>query len=213
MSRTVAVTPATLAQAASLLRQGGVVAFPTETYYGLAVDPWNAEAVARLYHIKKRARQLPVLVLVAGEAQVVQVAASQPAAYQPLIARFWPGPLTLIYPARPALMQLSGGTGTIGVRHSPHPVATQLLAAFGGPVTATSANLSGMPAASSAAQVEQMLAAGVDLILDGGDTPGGSGSTLVGLRDAALCCLREGKIPFSRIQEAGAASTPSSFNV
>lgn len=212
MSKTLKVTPATLAQAARLLRQGGVVAFPTETYYGLAVDPWNPEAVARIYRIKKRARQLPVLVLVSGVAQVPQVAASLPVAYQPLIARFWPGPLTLICPARNELMQLTGGTSTIGVRHSPHPVATQLLAAFGGPVTATSANLSGMPAANSAVHVERMLSKGVDLILDGGDTPGGSGSTLVGLRDATLCCLREGKIPFSQIQEAATASALSSFN-
>ena len=212
MSKTVAVTPTTLMQAASLLRQGGVVAFPTETYYGLAVDPWNTEAVERLYRIKKRARQLPVLVLISGQEQVMQVAASLPAAYQPLMNQFWPGPLTLICPARHALRLLTGGTGTIGVRHSPHPVAAQLLVAFGGPVTATSANLSRMPAAVSAAQVEQMLAAGVDLILDGGDTPGGSGSTLVGLCDRALCCLREGKIPFSQIQEAATASASSSFN-
>lgn len=195
-----------------LLRQGGVVAFPTETYYGLAVDPWNSEAVERLYRIKQRDRQLPVLLLVAGVAQVPLVAASLPAAYQPLIARFWPGPLTLICPARDELMLLTGGTGTIGVRHSPHPVATQLLAAFGGPVTATSANLSGMPAAVNAAQVQRMLAAGVDLIFDGGDTPGGSGSTLVGLHGAALRCLREGKIPFAQIQEACTASTPLSSN-
>lgn len=206
------MTPATLTQAVTLLRQGGVVAFPTETYYGLAVDPWNHEAVERLYRIKIRSRQLPVLVLVAGEKQVSQVAVTQPAAYQPLIARFWPGPLTLIYPARNELVSLTGGTGTIGVRHSPHPVAAQLLAAFGRPVTATSANLSGMPAAVSAAQVERMLAVGVDLVLDGGHTPGGSGSTLIDFRDAALCCLREGKIPFSQIKEACTASAPSSFN-
>ena len=210
MNRSVAVSPETLAQAASLLRQGGVVAFPTETYYGLAADPWNTEAVERLYRIKKRSRQLPVLVLIAGQQQLSQVAASLPAAYQPLIARFWPGPLTLICPARSELALLTGGTGTIGVRHSPHPVAAQLLEAFGGPVTATSANLSGMPAAVCAVQVERMLSAGVDLILDGGDTPGGSGSTLVGLRGAALYCLREGKLPFSRIQEAYTASFPTS---
>lgn len=210
MNRSVAVSPETLAQAASLLRQGGVVAFPTETYYGLAADPWNTEAVKRLYRIKNRSRQLPVLVLIAGQQQLSQVAASLPAAYLPLIARFWPGPLTIICPARSELALLTGGTGTIGVRHSPHPVAAQLLKAFGGPVTATSANLSGMPAAVNAVQVERMLSAGVDLILDGGDTPGGSGSTLVGLRGAALYCLREGKLPFSLIQEACTASSPTS---
>lgn len=194
--------------AVSLLCQGGVVAFPTETYYGLAVDPWNAEAVERLYRIKQRSRQLPVLVLIAGPEQWPQVATSLPVAYLPLITRFWPGPLTLVCPARSELsMLLTGGTGTIGVRQSPHPVARQLLSAFGKPLTATSANLSGAPAAVTAAEVERMLPEGVDLILDGGATPGGSGSTLVGLRDAELCCLRAGQIPFSQILEACSAST------
>lgn len=213
MSSVVAVSPATLRQAAHLLRQGGVVAFPTETYYGLAVDPWNTEAVERLYRVKQRSRQLPVLVLIAGLEQLPQVAIALPRAYQALIARFWPGPLTVVCPARSELSALlTGGTGTIGVRQSPHPVARQLLAAFGGPLTATSANLSGAPAAITAAQVASLLPAGVDLILDGGDTPGGSGSTLVGLRDATLYCLREGKIPFAQIQEACTASPFTSSN-
>lgn len=213
MSSVVAVSPATLRQAAHLLRQGGVVAFPTETYYGLAVDPWNTEAVERLYRVKQRSRQLPVLVLIAGLEQLPQVAIALPRAYQSLIARFWPGPLTVVCPARSELSALlTGGTGTIGVRQSPHPVASQLLAAFGGPLTATSANLSGAPAAITAAQVASLLPAGVDLILDGGDTPGGSGSTLVGLREATLYCLREGKIPFAQIQEACTASLFTSSN-
>lgn len=202
MSRRIAVTPAALKLAVDLLRNGGVVAFPTETYYGLAVDPWNTEAVDRLYQIKQRSRQLPILVLIAGPEELPQVAASVPTVYQSLITRFWPGPLTLVCPARSDLSSLlTGGTGTIGVRQSPHVVARQLLAAFARPITATSANLSGVPPAVTAEQAERMLPAGVDLILDGGDTFGGSGSTLVGMRGSALCCLREGRIPFSQIQD------------
>lgn len=201
MNQPVPVTTETLNHAAALLRGGRVVAFPTETYYGLAVDPCNALALERLFEIKRRSRELPILVLVSGREQLQQTTADVSAIYERLMQCFWPGPLTLVCTARPCLpQQLTGNTGTVGVRHSPHPTANQLLAAFGGPITATSANISGHPPAVTADEVARIFAGAVDLILDGGKTPGGSGSTLVCLHGTSLSCLREGKIAFSAVQ-------------
>lgn len=201
MNQPVAVNRETLDHAAALLRSGGVIAFPTETYYGLAVDPFNGQALERLYRIKQRPRQLPILVLVTGPGQMQQLASEVPAAYYRLIDCFWPGPLTLVCPALPSLpLPLTGGTGTVGIRWSPHQTATGLIRAFGGPVTATSANISGQPPAVTASEVALMLGDAIDLILDGGATPGGSGSTLIGLQGNGLTCIREGKIRFSAVQ-------------
>jgi len=200
----------TLQQAASILRAGGVVAFPTETYYGLAADPFNEGAVDRLYQIKKRSGALPILLLIQGQPQLSLVARTIPPPYLPLINHFWPGPLSLIFPALEACSsRLTGGTGTVAVRHSPHPIADQLVRAFGGPITATSANISGAPAAINAEQVYSFFSRQVDLILDGGDTPGGQGSTLVGLKNGLICCFRAGKIDFSLVQSVSASYNQS----
>ncbi len=201
MNQPVAVSDRTVSHAADILRSGGVVAFPTETYYGLAVDPFNDQALARLFQIKQRSRELPILVLVADIDQFHALTLEIPAVYYRLINCFWPGPLTLVCPAQPALPSLlTGNTDTIGLRQSPHEMANQLIAAFGGPITATSANISGHPAAVTAGEVADIFGSKIDLILDGGQTPGGSGSTLVGMRQGALYCLRRGKISFSAVQ-------------
>ncbi|WLE97175.1 MAG: L-threonylcarbamoyladenylate synthase [Candidatus Electrothrix communis] len=193
--------PAALREAACLLRQGGLIAFPTETYYGLGVDPFNVEALARLFAVKQRQPDKAVLVLVAEQAQVTELAAEVPAVLQKLMSHFWPGPLTLVFPGQASLSTLlTGGTGNIGIRHSPHPLASRLLHAFGGPITATSANRSGAPPATTAAEVQESLGAEIDLILDGGTTPGGAGSTLVGYdQDEQLCCLRAGVVAFEDV--------------
>ncbi|CAK8719347.1 YrdC-like domain-containing protein [Candidatus Electrothrix laxa] len=184
-----------------MLSQGGLIAFPTETYYGLGVDPFNVEALERLFAVKQRQSGKPVLVLVAEQAQVTELVAEVPAVLRGLMAAFWPGPLTLVFPGRSTLPALlTGGTGNIGIRHSPHPLASQLLRAFGGPITATSANRSGAPPATMAAEVLDSFGAEIDLILDGGTTPGGAGSTLVGCdQKQQLCCLRAGVVPFEDI--------------
>uniref|UniRef100_UPI004056D44A L-threonylcarbamoyladenylate synthase n=1 Tax=Candidatus Electronema sp. TaxID=2698783 RepID=UPI004056D44A len=185
-------------EAARLLRQGGLIAFPTETYYGLGVDPFNTEALRRLFTVKRRATEKPVLVLVADQSQVPQLAEETPEPLRLLMNRFWPGPLTLVFPAKKNLPDLlTGGSGTVGIRQSPEPTAAQLLAAFGGPVTATSANRSGNAAAITAAEVEAAFGSEIDLILDGGRTPGGAGSTLVGWNGQELRCFREGRISFA----------------
>ncbi len=189
-------------EAVRLLQQGGLIAFPTETYYGLAVDPFNREALNRLFSIKKRTKDKAVLVLIDQLSQLNQLVSSVPAGFDTLMTRFWPGPLTLVFPARKSLpSQLTGGTGSIGIRQSPNSTAAALLRRFGGPVTATSANRSGAEPASTAAEVEAIFASEVDLVLDGGATPGGQGSTLVGF-DQGIYCIRPGRIAFSVIEES-----------
>ncbi|MGD9950359.1 MAG: L-threonylcarbamoyladenylate synthase [Desulfobulbus sp.] len=211
MNRDASLSDSTIQRAANILRAGGVVAFPTETYYGLAVDPFNEKAVDRLYQIKQRSRKLPILLLVENIRQLPLVALSIPVPYQKLIHHFWPGSLSLVFPAQTRCSSLlTGGTDTIALRLSPHPVAHRLLAAFGGPITATSANISGKPAAITAQQVEAFFGDQVDLIVDGGTTPGGQGSTLVGLRDEALICIRQGKVDFSLVQAICAAYNQAS---
>ena len=187
-------------RAVAVIRAGGVVAFPTETYYGLAADPFNREAVSRVFALKRRPPDKPVLTLIGAESQLPQLAASVPPIYRPLISAFWPGPLTLVFPARPDVpVILTGYTGTVGIRISSHPVARQLLAAAGQPLTATSANFSGQPAAVTAQEVVDQLGPDVDWIIDGGTTPGGRGSTIVGLEEGEVALLRAGAIAFEEI--------------
>ncbi len=194
----VPASDAAFQEAAGLLRQGGLIAFPTETYYGLGVDPFNAEALRRLFAVKRRAADKPVLVLVAEQNQVPLLAEETLEPLRLLMNHFWPGPLTLVFPAKKNLPELLvGGSGTVGIRQSPEPTAARLVAAFGGPITATSANRSGEEGAVTAAEVEAAFGAEIDLILDGGRTLGGAGSTLIGWDGQALRCCREGRIPFA----------------
>lgn len=201
MSRIEAVNEASLYQAADILRNGGLVAFPTETYYGLAVDPRQDKALERLFQVKRRRKEMPILVLVSKTSQIPLLVQEVPPIFQRLIKRFWPGPLTLVCPARPTLSPLlTGKTGTVGIRHSPNETANRLIRTFGAPITATSANISGFAAATTADEVARSFGDTIDLILNGGTTPGGRASTLVGIQGTFLCCLREGVIPFAEVQ-------------
>ena len=195
------VTGEALAQACAVLRAGGVVAFPTETYYGLAVDPFNQAALSRLFALKGRSPDKPVLLIVDNPSQLVSLVAEIPPPFTILMERFWPGPLTLVFPGAPSLpVLLTGNLVTIGVRVSSHPVARQLVRAFGRPITATSANFSGHPAAVAASGVVDQLGSEVDAVLDGGETPGGQGSTLLGYQEGKVCLLRAGVVPFAEIE-------------
>jgi L-threonylcarbamoyladenylate synthase len=196
---TISVDDGQIREAVSLLKRGGLIAFPTETYYGLGVDPFNPKALQRLFQVKQRTSDKPVLVLVFDQSQLSLLAASIPAHFDRLTRAFWPGPLTLVYPALPTLStMLTGGTGTIGIRQSPHPVTRRLLEKWQRPVTATSANHSGALPATTATEVEEIFGSAVDLVVNGGPTPGGQGSTLVG-ENKDVFCIREGKIPFTEI--------------
>lgn len=194
------VTRENLNKAAAILLSGGIVAYPTETYYGLAVNPFDDRALEKLYRVKQRSQKKPFLVLIADREQLDNLVLPVPAVFEQLITRFWPGPLTLVCQARKDIpLLLTGESGTVGCRLSPHKVAGQLLDVYGGPITATSANISGQAAAVCADQVQQVFGESIDLILDGGATPGEKGSTLIGVRDGQVYLLRDGAIAFTDI--------------
>jgi len=182
-------------QAARILRAGGLVAFPTETFYGLAVDPRQEDAVGRLFALKKRERHKAIPLLISCLEQLPEIVTAVPAAYQSLIERFWPGPLTLIFPAQPRLPRaLTAGTATIAVRQTSQPLARRLIDAFGFAITGTSANLSGQPPVSDLSLLDQEVAAACAMSLDGGATPGGLSSTIVDIKNGKLTVLRQGAI-------------------
>jgi L-threonylcarbamoyladenylate synthase len=187
--------PAPVAEAAALIRTGGLVAFPTETFYGLGAHALDADAVARVFRAKGRPADKPLLVLVDSPATASALVAEVPAAARRLIARYWPGPLTLVLPARPGLpVALTAGTGTVGVRVPGHPVALALVRAAAVPVTAPSANPHGEPSPRTAAEVLAGLGDRIDLVLDGGPTAGGLPSTLVDLTGPRPRILRAGAV-------------------
>lgn len=188
-------------KAAAIINRGGLVAFPTETYYGLAVDPFNFEALDRLFHLKKRPENKPVLLLIPEISQLDLLVSEVPSVFRPLF-KLWPAPLTLVFAARPDLSsRLTAGTGTIGVRISPHPLAASLVKRVGRPITATSANLSGGQPATEPAAVEKVFGKGIDYLLNGGETKGGAPSTLVGCKDGRLVLLRAGALPLEGLKD------------
>lgn len=195
-----AVSDEELAKAAVVIKGGGIVAFPTETFYGLAVDPFNDEALDRLFRLKGRSLDKPVLVLVDKLESLRQLVKETPDLYRGLITDFWPGPLTLVFAGLEQLPRLLiDSSGTVGVRLSSHPVARRLAMAVGGVITGTSANPSGRPAAVTASQVKKMFPSGIDFFIDGGSVPGGSGSTIIGTEGDELKLLRNGSVPYEDI--------------
>ncbi len=189
-------------QAAECLQCGGIVAIPTETFYGLAVDPFNEKALQALFRLKRREATKAILVLISDIEKLSLVAGFVPTVYKSLVERFWPGPLTLIFPGAKNLSSLlTGGTGNIGVRISANAIATQLCRVWGKPITATSANISGKLPAQSAHEVKEMFGSSVDIIIDGGITPGEASSTVVGIREGHVELIREGQIDFRLIQQ------------
>jgi L-threonylcarbamoyladenylate synthase len=187
-----------LAPFVETLRRGEIVAFPTESSYGLAVDARSEAALTRLFSIKGREPGKPPPVLVASERMLESLVAHVPARARALVGRHWPGPLTLVLPARPELPEALVLDGGVGVRRSPHPVADALCAAFG-PITATSANHSGQPAAITADEVRAAFGDRVHL-LDGGRAGGGKPSTVVRVdEDGHLTIVRAGAIDSSQL--------------
>lgn len=191
-----------IARAAVRLREGGVVAFPTETVYGLGALAFDARAVARIFEIKGRPSFDPLIVHVADRSMLREVVTAVPAAAEVLIERFWPGPLTLVLPKRPAVPGLvTAGLSTVAVRMPEHPVARALLEAVGAPLAAPSANPFGRLSPTRAEHVAQMLGDRVDLILDGGPTTYGIESTIVAL-EPRPALLRPGAITLEQIEAA-----------
>jgi L-threonylcarbamoyladenylate synthase len=192
---------ADLHQAAQVIRRGGVVAFPTESFYGLAVDITDPRAIQRLFEIKERSPGQPILLLLPSLSDLERYAAAIPPPARRLIARFWPGGLTLIFKATNQVSPLlTAQSGTIGLRLSSHPLATGLARAVAGAITGTSANLSGQPACQNAQAVRDALGARLDFVLDGGSTPGGLGSTILDMTVDPPLLVRAGQIGRSEIE-------------
>jgi L-threonylcarbamoyladenylate synthase len=194
--------PATLARAARVILAGGVVAYPTDTLYGLAVDPRSDRAVDRLFAVKARAGDQPIPLIAAGVEQVEREIAHLTELGRRLAARFWPGPVTLVLEARPAISsRLQAGTGTIAVRVPDHTVARLLAAQCGGAITSTSANLSGEPPPDAGSRLAPSIRDRIDALLDAGPTPGGRPSTIVDVTGTAPLLVREGVVAWARVLE------------
>ena len=198
----VEATPETIARAAELLRSGRLVAFPTETVYGLGANALDAAAVERIYAAKGRPAKNPLIVHVAGSAEVLALIAEWPEMAQKLAAVFWPGPLTLVVRKSSLVPEnVTAGGSTIAIRSPNHPVAQALLKAAGVPIAAPSANCSGQLSPTTAKHVLESLGERVDLILDGGPCPGGLESTVLDLTGSAPRLLRPGLITVTQIEE------------
>ena len=171
--------PDVLARAADILRRGGLVVFPTDTLYGLAADPRNAGAVARVYREKGRGRSRALPLIASDLRQVEAASGGLSPLTRRLAERFWPGPLTLVVEAAPGLPSRPRRFGDVAVRVPDQAVARGLASCMGFPITSTSANRSGAPAPRTADEAVIAIAGDVDLLLDGGPTPGGEPSTIV----------------------------------
>jgi L-threonylcarbamoyladenylate synthase len=187
--------PTAIAHANDVLRHGGLVAFPTDTVYGLAVLPNEEATVGRLYTVKGRNSQKAISILVGDVSQLECVADRMGPMATQLADRFWPGPLTLVVPRHSSLPSNLSPDPTIGVRMPDHPVVLALLRHVG-PLAVTSANLSGQAIANTAQEVLAQLKGRIHLILDGGHTPGGVPSTVVDCTGTDLVLLRPGPISY-----------------
>jgi L-threonylcarbamoyladenylate synthase len=204
-SRLDAGEPGAVERAADLILAGGVVAMPTDTVYGIAASMARPDAMQRLYHIKGRPDDKPLPVLLATPEDIGQVVAGDSEAIHAFAARFWPGPLTIVAPARAGVPpEATGkdrqGRPTVGVRVPAHAVALDLIRRVGGALAVTSANLSGQPSAVNAADIERQLGVACDLILDAGPAPGGVSSTVVAVDAGRLVVLREGPISAATLE-------------
>jgi L-threonylcarbamoyladenylate synthase len=189
------------AAALSALKRGEVIVFPTETLYGLGADALNESAVESVFRLKGRDPTNPIPVLVSDETMLGQLVLDVPPLGKRLMERFWPGPLTVVLPARGHVHQaLTNDTGGIGVRISSHPMATQLVRALGRPVTATSANPSGKSPARTSLEARNYFAEFLDVFIDGGSLTSARGSTVVEIRGDHLKIIRAGEIALDALE-------------
>ena len=203
------------AAAIEVLRDGGIVAIPTDTVYGIAVSLDTPGGIERLFHVKRRPPDKGIALLLDEVAQAVAIAVVTPAAWA-LAEACWPGGLTLVLARRPGVdlpEELTGGVATVGLRVPNHPTPRALARAVG-PLPTTSANVSGLPEARDAAAIVQQLGLGVDLVLDGGPAHGGPASTVVDCTDVGPRILRVGAVAAERVAadlaEAGILLDPTS---
>ena len=204
--RILAVNPAAprddkLAEAIDVLAGGGVVALATETVYGLGADASNLTALRRVKRLKDKAEESPILLLLADRRQAEQVCDDLPAAFDPLVERFWPGPLTLVIRASSGVpREITGGRETVAVRVPGLALPRQLAAGLGRPISGVSANLTGRPPCRTAGEVARAFPEGLEMILDGGPAPGGGSSTVLDLCRTPPQVLREGLLPLTALR-------------
>lgn len=206
------VLPATrehIAKAGRLVRDGGLVAFPTETVYGLGASALDEEAVSRIFAVKGRPADNPLIVHVAAPDEVSRLASSVTPLAKRLVDQHWPGPLTVVLDAHPEVPRVTtGGLETVAVRMPAHVVALELLREAGVPIAAPSANRSGRPSPTTAGDVVDDLGADVDLVLDGGQCPVGIESTVVDARGTAPVVLRDGAVTREDLGEVASSADP-----
>jgi L-threonylcarbamoyladenylate synthase len=189
-----------MAEAIGILKSGGVIAFPTETFYGIGADAGNEKAVERIFLIKGRDFKNPIPVIIGNITDIEKLVSTVPVTGRRLMEKYWPGPLTLVFRASAEVSsKVTAGTGKIGIRLSSNILATELAKGLSGALTATSANLSGQRESSSALEVVENLGELVDAVIDGGRTPGEQGSTIVDVTVDPAVILREGVIPSGKI--------------
>lgn len=191
-----------ITEAVRIMKAGGVIAYPTETFYGLGADGKNERAVEKVFLIKGRDLKNPISLIIGDRIDLIGLVDEITDTAHSLMEEFWPGGLTLIFKTSPDIPpRLTGGTGKIGIRISSHPIANLLTKTFSRPITATSANLSGEGECSSAGEVVWRLGNRIDAVIDGGPTPGKSGTTILDVSVHPPLILREGIIPTALIQD------------
>jgi len=189
--------------AASFIRRGRVIAIPTDTVYGLSADPFNLAAIERVFRVKGRPETQALPILVKSIEQAVTLARDVPDAFLTLAHKFWPGALTLVVEATHRLpLKVTGNSGRVALRWPNSRVVTELIDAVEGPITGTSANLSGCPSCTNASQILEQLNDRLPLILDAGDTGGVLASTIVRIEEDSWFVAREGAIPELEIHKA-----------
>lgn len=184
-----------ITSAAAIISRGGVIAYPTETIYGLGVDTANEQAIRRIFEIKGRNFNNPISVIIGNAEDIYPLVRQVTAAAQKLMDAFWPGPLTIVFESADCVSPLlTANTGKIGIRLSGHDGARRIAQKTGKPITATSANLSGAPECVCASAVATQLGDKIDAIIDLGNTPGTTGSTIIDVTCTPFAILREGAI-------------------
>jgi L-threonylcarbamoyladenylate synthase len=189
-----------ISRGAEVLRSGGIVAYPTDTVYGLGADIYNDNAVKKVFAAKARPLNLPMPVLIANNSDAMALIEQQPDVAQVLMDKFWPGGLTIIFKRNTSLQSIVlAGSEKIGIRVPGHALTRKLIELAGGPIAGTSANLHDKPDALTATEVKSQLGSSVDLIIDGGACPGGIESTIIDVTVNPPAIVRQGIIPLEAI--------------
>ncbi len=195
-------TQEAVSQASQVIEGGGIVAFPTETFYGLGVKYNHIGALTRLYGMKQRPKKKAIPLIIGDRKSLPLISSSVSSMAERLMTRFWPGPLTILFRAREGLSEfVTAGTGKVAVRIPGESFALDLARSLEFPVTATSANISGAPSADSADEVIRYFQSGLDLLIDGGKTPGGEPSTIIDSTGKEILILRQGAVSAEEIMD------------